>query len=129
MTKLSTNVLKTACATSLIAVLAIPLAAQADTLRRTVSSPHFTVNSPGATINMTWYSPVPTTVVLQRYTGGYNSNPGSTIVYEGPPPSSLSLTGGGRTGGGRYTIRAKNAAGKYIGFTVEIVGPSTVKNW
>ncbi len=102
---------------------------QADTLSRSQGNPHFTVDTPGATVTFNWFSPVPATIVLERYNGGYNSNPRSSIVYEGPPPASLSLTGGGRTGGGRYTIKAKNAAGNFTSFRVTVAGPKTVKNW
>jgi hypothetical protein len=129
MTRRHSSAMKALSALALLGSIAFASTAQADTLSRTVSNPHFTVNSTGATITMTWFAPTPATVVIQRYTGGYNSNPANTIVYEGPPPPSISLTGGGRTGGGRYTIKAKNAAGANVPFTVTVVGPSTVKNW
>ncbi|MDG2004377.1 MAG: hypothetical protein P8J20_13705 [Novosphingobium sp.] len=120
---------KALSALALIGSMAFATTAQADTFSRTANNPHFTVNTPGATITMTWFAPVPASVEISRYSGDYNSNPASTVVYDGPPPPSISLTGGGRTGGGRYTIKAKNAAGVSVPFTVTVVGPSTVKNW
>lgn len=129
MAKRHKRAMKVLGAMAMAGAMAFASAAQADTLRRTASNPHFTVDTPGATVTMTWFAPVPTSVVISRYSGGFNSNPAQTVVYEGPPPPSISLTGGGRTGGGRYTIKALNASGKWMPFTVTVVGPKTVKNW
>jgi len=111
----------------LAAVTFTALPASADNFRLTNVSPHFTVYGQGANVSFTWYAPVPTTVEISRYSGGYSSNPSQTVVYSGPPPSSLGLTGGGRPSG-RYTIKNISGPGNYQ-FTVDMSGNSNLKTW
>lgn len=97
--------------------------ASADTLMRSRYNPHFSNNRVGG-ITFRWVSPVPSRVIISRYNGGWNSNPSQQVVYDGAPPSSLTLQGGGTKGGGRYTITAPGQPN----FKVQISGPNIV-NW
>lgn len=97
------------------------VSASADTVKRSRYNPHFSNNKMG-TVTFRWVAPVPSTVKITRYAGGYSGKKAYQTVYEGPPPSQLTLQGGGTKGGGRYTIEASTP------FQVMTSGPYVV-NW